>query len=274
MELKNSHESEVTSEVKGETPEFKAQPQSNETAKMLAEDYKKAEALASETLNQIHKMGEAELIKGKIESMPKTDSEKRLKENVGVNMEELEAKKAEFAGLSNAEMYNKFQTLTLEKTKAFLVAAGQELKPSEKGELNLVLKKINSTLEAIELGQKNGKGSAIKGYAEVMKENVNKKADGYMAFDNLSKVYKKAGYESSLFNGSKVYESFQNDLAEGVLTKDQQEAFAKMQKEATKNSGNTAASFAAGGMSQKMQIEPIFSSKTTEELGQKYKKAA
>jgi len=269
--FKNTNEAEKNPVEEVEVPEFKTSEQSNEVTQKLTEDYEKAEALASETLKQIREMGKAELMKGKVESMPQTEAEKRLYENVGYDVESLTSDKEAFAKMSNAEMYNALQIKTLEKTKAFLVNAGKGVKPEDIAGLNLVLKKINSVLE----GAANNKGdNALKGYADIMKENVNKKADGYMAYDGLSKLYSKSGYDSSMFNSGKVYESFQNDLAESVLTKDQQEAFSKMQKEATKNSGNKASSFAAGGMSQKMKVEPIFSSKTTQELGAKYNKAA
>jgi len=314
--FKNTAESEQTrAETKDESREFKPIEQTNETTQRLAEDYKKAESLAAETLKQIREM------KGKVESMPQTAAEKRLYENVGYDVESLTSDKEAFAKMSNSEMYNNFQKLTLENTKkfvekemlskiretlpkifgmedvakmsdqemyakfkeaikvlprddggreasivkvkAFMDKLGKVSGGDEVRALNLVTKNIDSSLS---LFSKNPKGRAIKGYAEIMDENVNKKADGYMAYDGLTKLYKKSGYDSSIFNKNKVYDSFQNDLAESLLNKDQQETFAKMQKEATRNSGNKASTFATGGMSQKIGVEPIFSRKTIYEM--------
>jgi hypothetical protein len=59
------------------------------------------------------------------------------------------------------------------------------------------------------------------------------------------------------------------------LTEEQAKAFAEMEKQANRAGGNKATAFAASGMSQKIKMAPIFSSKNVHELaGEKVEKAA
>ncbi len=251
---------------------IKSLPTQEEIVNRLVQDKEKQKTETAVAREEINAM-KSEVIPGKIESLPKTPAEKRLFENVGYDSETLAADKEAFSKLSNAEMYNKFQLLTLDKTWDFLAKAKEGLKPADKRDLSGVFAGLNVIGKAYALGSKSD--NALRGYAELMTEHANKKPDGYMQFDGLRKVYKQAGYESSMFNGDKVFDSFQKDLAESVLTEEQRKAFAEMEKQANKAGGNSATAFAASGMSQKIKVAPIFSRRNVHELaGEKVEKAA
>jgi hypothetical protein len=267
--MKNTNEVEKnTAELTNETPEFKPAEKSNEVTQKMAADLEKAGQIVADTARQIRE--EYTPMKGKVESMPKTAAEKRLYENVGYDAEALDGDKETFSKMSNSEMYNKFQILTLQKTKDFLRNSLEGLKEEDKIGAEKVMNKINATLKTI--GSENNR--ATKGYSEIIKENVNNLNNSNI-WDGMSKLYSKSGYDSSMWNSRKVYDSFQNDLAENVLTKEQQEALVNMQKEANRNSGNSASSTLVGGMNQRVQLASVFSSKTTHELaGEKMKEVA
>ncbi len=248
-----------------ETPEFKQEPVSNEVAKKIVADLEEAGKIVSKTSEEIKRMSEGEMMKGKIESMPQNPAQERLFKNVGFDAESLAATKAEFSKLSSAEAYNKFQTLTLEKTGDFLMNAGKDLKPADKGAINLLLRVINSNLEAASM---NKKGNALRPYSFII-DRANHKPDGYMVLDGLSKLYAKNGYDDRGFlarnfgSADVPFENFQKDLAE-VLTDQQKEDIFKMAKVAEKNAKNYGG--ARAGITQTTMASPIFSSKTVDEL--------
>ncbi|MEI7620223.1 MAG: hypothetical protein WCJ57_01490 [Candidatus Falkowbacteria bacterium] len=276
MENLKKQETVESNSKESESTIFKAEAPSQEAAEKLAKDLEKAGAVIAETSNEIRKMAGGEMIKGKVESMPQTEAEKRLYENVGFDAESLEAAKAEFAGLSSVEAYNKFQILSLEKTQDFLMTIGRKtFSPSEKGGANLLLAKIGSVLKTAEMK----KDQALRPYPALI-QHANKKTDGYMALDGLSKFYAKNGYDDrgflarNLGSSDTPFENFQKDLAESILTEQQQEDIMMMAKEAEKKAGNSAGAFAAGGITQKVMMESVFSRKTVNEIAPDKKIAA
>ena len=267
------------------TEELARQAVNRETENAKIQAAMAAEQQVPEKINQareeIQNLSAAEnkMDAEKVEALPQTPAEQRLFENLGYNQETLAQAKEEFSKLPAAEAYNKFQLLSLEKTKGFLSKKQNELlaggkNDAKKNELNIILSKLDSTLKSATDLSKGG--NALKEYAEIMTDHVNKGGDGYMLMDSLDKTYKDSGYKAGLFNSKKVYQSFQEDLAGNILTPEQQNALEVIGKETRKESPDTAAGALASGISQSgAKMEKVGSRQTAQEIfDKKFKQAA
>jgi hypothetical protein len=195
---------------------------------------------------------------------PKTAAEKRLVEKVGYDMEVLAQMKQEFSQLSSAEAYNKFQEELLETMDSFLINTNKANPGAiDAKELGLLINKIRSVQDA------EPKGAARRSFSSVM-NIVNRGADGSVVFGGLGKTLAKNGYDNRnalarTFGSSAVaFENFQKDLAEQVLSPQQQEeilAMAKLADETPAEAGH------AGGVeSAKVMADKFFSAKKVEEI--------
>jgi len=265
--LKNTSETEKSSvEVASEVQDFVPAEQSNEVSQRLAADLEKAGQIVSDTARQIRE--DYVPMKGKAEAnleAPKTDSEKRLFENLGYDADTLAEKKRQFASMSSEQMYNEAQILTIKETVKFLEKSLDTLGKEDQKRLRFTINKMAGSLKTGALAGDPSRLGAIKSYKGSIVDYYNKGFESNN-FDGLSKLYKKAGYKSGLF-ASGDYGKFQEDLLQNILTPEQQKTFKAVEKKADLESGATisgaATSFGSGTKTN------LVSAKTPKEIIEK-----
>jgi hypothetical protein len=187
------------------------------------------------------------------------EAEQMIKNNLFNNVTEISDTKKSFEKMSDAEMYNQAQILTIEKMAAYLLPIKNAMKEGsdDRKGINTILANIANNIEAIR--QKSAKGQALFSFSKMMEEKFNKAGLDQIASKKIKDVLKDGGYKQGGFFSGTNYESFQKPLLQEILGENRAESFTKMAKIADSRQKDS------GGKSMLGQ-DVYFSSKTTENL--------
>jgi len=237
-----------------------------EIATHKANDQKISDEAISSVREQIGSSADLKPMAGKIESLPQTEAQQRLFDNLGYSAESLAKDKESFSGLTNSELYNKTQAITLQRTVDFMKNIKGDLDTKQQVQLTRLMNSIQ--LQVNEINAEAPK-KALKDYPNMMK--ILNTPTGTSVYSGLSDLFKKAGYKTSFFNSKAGFENFQKDLSSELLSAEQQEALETMEEVVSKKGNekigkdiSVGGSIGSGGGS-KMR-ESIYSSLPVEEF--------
>jgi hypothetical protein len=237
-----------------------------EIAAHKVNDQKISDEAINSVREQIGTAADLKPMAGKIESLPQTEAQQRLFDNLGYSAESLAKDKESFSGLTNGELYNKTQAITLQRTVDFMKNIKGDLDTKQQAQLTRLMNSIQ--LQVNEINTEAPK-KALKDYPSMMK--ILNTPTGTSVYSGLSDLFKKAGYKTSFFNSKAGFENFQKDLSSELLSVEQQQALEEME-EIVSEKGNEkigkdvsiGGSIGSGGGS-KMR-ESIYSSLPVEEF--------